>query len=174
MLEALPPRNLHESCPSVSSSRLVRRGVDRRARSGCPARCAATGAAPEPEGTHQACHFRKRATSAPAEGPTYGLDFARHCEFPSELCRRRRGTYTEVARLVPPDTCRAVRDARTSARVGTTRDIPIPALNKYEVVVHTYRDRGTSCYTARQSRLSHRCLKVGVGICCAASVICSW
>ena len=28
---------------------------------------------------HQTCHFRKRATSAPAEGPAYGLDFARHC-----------------------------------------------------------------------------------------------
>ena len=23
-----------------------------------------------------------RATSAPAEGPAYGLDLARHCEFP--------------------------------------------------------------------------------------------
>ena len=30
----------------------------------------------------QTCHFRKRATSVPAEGPAYGLDFARHCEFP--------------------------------------------------------------------------------------------
>ena len=27
------------------------------------------------------CHFRKRATSAPAEGPSW-LDFARHYEFP--------------------------------------------------------------------------------------------
>ena len=27
---------------------------------------------------HQTCHFRKRATSVPAEGPAYGLDFARH------------------------------------------------------------------------------------------------
>ena len=26
---------------------------------------------------HQTCHFRKRATSVPAEGPAYGLDFAR-------------------------------------------------------------------------------------------------
>ena len=26
---------------------------------------------------HQKCHFRKRATSAPAEGPAYGLDFTR-------------------------------------------------------------------------------------------------
>ena len=30
---------------------------------------------------HQTCHFRKLATSAPAEGPAYGLDFARCCEF---------------------------------------------------------------------------------------------
>ena len=30
---------------------------------------------------HQTCHFRKRATSVPAEGPAYGLDFARHCGF---------------------------------------------------------------------------------------------
>ena len=35
-----------------------------------------------PSRRHQTCHFRKRATSAPAEGPSYGLDFARHCEFP--------------------------------------------------------------------------------------------
>ena len=27
----------------------------------------------------QTCHFRKRATSVPAEGPAHGLDFARHC-----------------------------------------------------------------------------------------------
>ena len=52
---------------------------------------------------HQKCHFRKRATSAPAEGPAYGLDFARHCDFFSELCSRRSAVYTEVARLVPPD-----------------------------------------------------------------------
>ena len=31
---------------------------------------------------HQTRHFRKRATSVPAEGPAYGLDFARHREFP--------------------------------------------------------------------------------------------
>ena len=30
----------------------------------------------------QACHFRKGATSAPAEGPACGLGFARRCEFP--------------------------------------------------------------------------------------------
>ena len=30
---------------------------------------------------HQPCHFRIRATSVPAEGPAYGLDFARRCEF---------------------------------------------------------------------------------------------
>ena len=28
------------------------------------------------------CFFRKRATSVPAEGPAYRLDFARRCEFP--------------------------------------------------------------------------------------------
>ena len=27
-------------------------------------------------------YFRKRATSASAEGPAYGLDFERRCEFP--------------------------------------------------------------------------------------------
>ena len=27
---------------------------------------------------HQTCHFRKSATSAPAEEPAYGLYFARH------------------------------------------------------------------------------------------------
>ena len=30
----------------------------------------------------QTRHFRKCPTSVPAEGPAYGLDFARHCEFP--------------------------------------------------------------------------------------------
>ena len=44
-----------------------------------------------PEGT-KTCHFCKRATSVPLEGPAYGLDFARHCEFPL-----RAGA--EVARL---------------------------------------------------------------------------
>ena len=55
---------------------------------------------------HQTCHFRKRATSAPAEGPSYRLDFARHylVRFPSGLCSRRSCMCTEVARLVPPDT----------------------------------------------------------------------
>ena len=28
---------------------------------------------------HQTCHLRKRATSAPAEGPAYGLDLANLC-----------------------------------------------------------------------------------------------
>ena len=27
------------------------------------------------------CNFRKCATSVPAEGPAFGLDFARHGEF---------------------------------------------------------------------------------------------
>ena len=31
---------------------------------------------------HQTRHFRKRATSAAAEGPAYGLDFARRWQFP--------------------------------------------------------------------------------------------
>ena len=31
---------------------------------------------------HQMCYFRKRAASAPAEGPASGLDFAGRCEFP--------------------------------------------------------------------------------------------
>ena len=50
-----------------------------------------------PEGT-KSCHFRKRASSVPAEGPAYGLDFARPCEFlkfHSELCRRRSGLFSE-------------------------------------------------------------------------------
>ena len=38
----------------------------------------------------QTCYFRKRATSVPAEGPAYGLDSARRCEFPlraSTFCK---------------------------------------------------------------------------------------
>ena len=38
----------------------------------------------------------------PAEGLARELGFSIHYEFPSELCRRRRGMFTEVARLVPP------------------------------------------------------------------------
>ena len=52
-------------------------------------------------GGHQPCHFRKRATSAPAEGLAYGLDFARVISL--ELCMRRSRMFTEVACLVPPD-----------------------------------------------------------------------
>ena len=57
-------------------------------------------------GRRQTCHFRKRATSVPAEGPAYRLDFAKlfdFVNFPSELCRRRSGMVTEVARLVLPE-----------------------------------------------------------------------
>ena len=36
-----------------------------------------------PEGT-------KRATSAPVEGPAYGLDFARHCEFPLQALQAQK------------------------------------------------------------------------------------
>ena len=39
---------------------------------------------------HQTFHFRKRATSAPAEGPAYGLDFARHGEFPLRALQAQR------------------------------------------------------------------------------------
>ena len=39
---------------------------------------------------HQMCHFRKRATSVPAEGPAYGLDFARRCEFPLRALQAQR------------------------------------------------------------------------------------
>ena len=48
---------------------------------------------------HETCQFRKRATSAPAEGPAHGLDFARHVNFTSELCGRRSGVFTEEARF---------------------------------------------------------------------------
>ena len=56
-----------------------------------------------PEGT-KTCHFRKRATSAPAEGAAYGLDFARLCESPLRALQVQNWhVYTEVARLVPPE-----------------------------------------------------------------------
>ena len=41
-------------------------------------------------GRHQTCHFRKRATSAPAEGPANGLDFARNCESPLRALRAQK------------------------------------------------------------------------------------
>ena len=56
---------------------------------------------------HQTCHFRKRATSEPAEGPTprTGSVSQGIVNFPSELCGRRSGVFTEVACLVTPDNC---------------------------------------------------------------------
>ena len=38
----------------------------------------------------QTCNFRKRASSVPAEGPAYGLDFARHWEFPLRALQAQR------------------------------------------------------------------------------------
>ena len=65
---------------------------------------------------HQTYVFRKRTTSVPAEGPAYGLDFARHCEFllralqaqkwpcsrKSLLWRRLISLALPVAALAPP------------------------------------------------------------------------
>ena len=52
-----------------------------RAHSSCGHLCRSnSGGAYLPEG--QTCHFRKRETSMPAEGPAYRLGFARNCELP--------------------------------------------------------------------------------------------
>ena len=46
---------------------------------------------------HHTCHFRKHATSAPAEGPAYGLDFERHCELsPPSPAGAEVALFTEV------------------------------------------------------------------------------
>ena len=45
-----------------------------------PVRCGP--AAPLPGAIEKTRRFRKRATSAPADGPAHGLDFARLCESP--------------------------------------------------------------------------------------------
>ena len=51
----------------------------------------------------QMCRFRKRATSAPAEGPTCGLVFARHWELsPASSAGAEVACFSEVARLAPP------------------------------------------------------------------------
>ena len=79
-----------------------------------------------PEGRQTRC-FRKRATSAPSEGPAHGLDFARRYEFSSELCRRRSGMCTEVARSVPLETrgpvCRS-RHGRSLCQASVARADP--------------------------------------------------
>ena len=54
-------------------------------------------------GVEGATSVSVRATSAPMEGPAYGLDFAGRCGFPLRAPRRRSGTFTEVARLVQPE-----------------------------------------------------------------------
>ena len=56
-----------------------------------------------PEGT-------KHATSVNVQLPRLRKDrrtgsISRNMNFPSELCRRRSGMFTEVARLVPPESC---------------------------------------------------------------------
>ena len=80
-------------------------GGDIRARSGVAYQEVHAGPEMTVSRMRQTCHFRKRASSAPADGPAYGLDFARHCEIPPDLCRRGSGLFTEVARLVPPEVC---------------------------------------------------------------------
>ena len=51
----------------------------------------------------QTCQLRQRATSAPAEGPAYGLEFVRHCEFSLRALQAQKWhVFTEVSRLVPP------------------------------------------------------------------------
>ena len=93
---------------------------------------------------HQTCHFRKRATSLPAEGPAYRLDFARHCHcgYLFELCRRRSGTLTEVSRLVPPG-APATRPRTRSSLLGsgsraTRRGLAPQVLLLIIIIIHVY------------------------------------
>ena len=57
---------------------------------------------------HQTYHFRKRATSAPAEGPACGLDFARRCEFRLRALRVQKWHVHRSSCLVPPFTEEAI------------------------------------------------------------------
>ena len=71
---------------------------------------------------HQTCHFRKRATSAPAEGPAYGLDFARHCEFPLRALQAQKWQVRESRTLGAAWSAPAAdRDSHTAVSLTPTR-----------------------------------------------------
>ena len=74
----------------------VQRQLERR-RAGSQAR--------EQEGVsprrYQTRHFRKRATSVPAEGPPKRLDLARRCEFPFVHLRLRACACARAAEVRP-------------------------------------------------------------------------
>ena len=67
---------------------------------------------------HQTCHFRKRATSAPAEDLRTGSISRDVVNFPSELGRRRSGVFTEVARWVPPEDARVTTTSIATRKPG--------------------------------------------------------
>ena len=52
---------------------------------------------------HQTCDFHEHATSAPARQTCTDLILRDILKFPSGLRRHRSSTFTEVARLVPPE-----------------------------------------------------------------------
>ena len=82
--------------------------------------CAASGDFAPLVRRHRTRHFRKRATSVPAEGPAYGLDFARHCESPLPALQAQSVMFTEVARLALPGPPLGSARARSSPRGRTS------------------------------------------------------
>ena len=91
---------------------------------------------------HQTCHFRKRATSVPAEGPVYGLDFARHFRALRAQKWRARGSRTSGPELRPSrsgsqfslpgrpigDPPGSDRECREAAPAGKEGEPPQPAI----------------------------------------------
>ena len=73
---------------------------------------------------HQTCHFRKRATSTPAEGPTYGLDFARHCGGVRGSNHFRSGEEPSRASQTLMS-CRGARGAHRRKPARATHDTPV-------------------------------------------------
>ena len=70
--------------------------------------------------SHQMCHFRKHATSAPAEGPAYWLDFARRCEFPLRALQAQKWHVHHGIRTFCPAKKRSLSSAKGVRLKGVT------------------------------------------------------
>ena len=89
---------------------------------------------------HQTCDFRKRATSAPAEGPAYGLDFARHCEFPFRALQAQKRRVSQKSHVW----CRPIRAGAEHAAV-LARTRPSPAEHRWWSAARVFMPKGESC-----------------------------
>ena len=110
----------------------------------------------------QTCHFRKCATSVPAEGPACGPDFARHCEFPLQTL--------QAPQILPEITMEIYFMANRVTSVTTpfvrTRPEAISLLLYYIYLASPSRGvRRKICYICDQLSTCGICQKSGMGSC---------